>query len=525
MNKMMVSVIVLFYFTIPVFAADIYVATTGNDTTGNGTLGNPYLTVYKGLLTIQSGDTLIIRAGTYTATTVDFQVRKSNVRIKSYPGERAHLTAPVNYDPVTHTPIAPYATLSVRGYDNVTVQDLELSGSSQYPISFASVNKIPSRYGTLQNSHIHNCGLDCVKVQPGSDNFTIEGCEIDHTIEGAYSAPTLEEMRLRSQNGQGLDIVQCDNVVIRNNYFHDIRGRNDAVVPKGGSRNVLIEKNLVDTSWGGFIAGGQTGPEYMDYVDNPDGYQIINCTIRNNIIKNTKWEGILLVEADGCQIYNNTLLNVGALAGTDELYTTNPGTFQKEAYQGTGLFIRHMANYTGDMIAKMPASRNILWKNNLIIRDSGPYATNGVDSGPGYQCVTQNAGLSDKYGVYHLPIEPGNLLADYNYYYDPNFPEMRFRSAMTLGGVLSIGFNNWRASSPLHSTLNDQHSAYTNPQINLTTGAPLVDSPLRGSGTPISGLTEDFYGNTRSGTIDIGAIQVSGSVTTAPSQVQDFKQD
>ncbi|MGL5003560.1 MAG: DUF1565 domain-containing protein, partial [Casimicrobium sp.] len=43
----------------------IYVATTGNDTTGNGSAAAPYKTIQKGISVMASGDTVIVKPGTY----------------------------------------------------------------------------------------------------------------------------------------------------------------------------------------------------------------------------------------------------------------------------------------------------------------------------------------------------------------------------------------------------------------------------------------------------------------------------
>ena len=43
-----------------------YVSTTGNDATGNGTIGNPWQTINKGISTLVSGETLIVRNGVYS---------------------------------------------------------------------------------------------------------------------------------------------------------------------------------------------------------------------------------------------------------------------------------------------------------------------------------------------------------------------------------------------------------------------------------------------------------------------------
>src|SRR3989344_2660199 len=57
-----------FAFITTAQAADIYVATTGNDTTGNGSAGNPYKTITKAFTVDTDGDTVHLAAGLYDKT-------------------------------------------------------------------------------------------------------------------------------------------------------------------------------------------------------------------------------------------------------------------------------------------------------------------------------------------------------------------------------------------------------------------------------------------------------------------------
>ena len=51
-----------------VSTAPKYVSTTGNDTTGDGSIGNPWKTIVKGISTLVSGQTLIVKNGIYSGT-------------------------------------------------------------------------------------------------------------------------------------------------------------------------------------------------------------------------------------------------------------------------------------------------------------------------------------------------------------------------------------------------------------------------------------------------------------------------
>ncbi len=49
-------------------AADIWVATDGNDTSGNGTITLPYATIQKGIQAASNGDKVIVKSGVYSGT-------------------------------------------------------------------------------------------------------------------------------------------------------------------------------------------------------------------------------------------------------------------------------------------------------------------------------------------------------------------------------------------------------------------------------------------------------------------------
>ncbi|MBC8009491.1 MAG: putative Ig domain-containing protein [Burkholderiales bacterium] len=67
-------------------AADLHVATTGNDTTGNGAFATPYRTIQRAANLAVAGDTVLIRAGTYreTVTPANSGTSTSPITYKAY---------------------------------------------------------------------------------------------------------------------------------------------------------------------------------------------------------------------------------------------------------------------------------------------------------------------------------------------------------------------------------------------------------------------------------------------------------
>jgi hypothetical protein len=76
--------------------ADIYVATTGNDTTGDGSVGNPYATPGKASGVASGGDTIFVKAGTYTFTSNTINVSGGRVSLPA--GSATAPTRIVGYD-------------------------------------------------------------------------------------------------------------------------------------------------------------------------------------------------------------------------------------------------------------------------------------------------------------------------------------------------------------------------------------------------------------------------------------------
>lgn len=113
-----------------------------------------------------------------------------------------------------------------------------------------------------------------------------------------------------AQNAEGIDNVNGSNMTVRNCYFHDIA--TNALYAKGGAKDCIFEQNLImNCGEGGLVAGYlDTDAEWFNTTSNPTYFESINIIIRNNIVVNTKWEGIGLYAALNAQVYNNTLINV-----------------------------------------------------------------------------------------------------------------------------------------------------------------------------------------------------------------------
>ena len=118
----MKQLIFLFIFLLAlntINATTYYVATNGNDNTGNGSINQPFASLTRAIEAANPGDVIELRNGTYTSN--EIRVNKSNLTIRSYPGEYASLVA------VTALPVVFWFNVGMRAAGIVPVLILEPS--------------------------------------------------------------------------------------------------------------------------------------------------------------------------------------------------------------------------------------------------------------------------------------------------------------------------------------------------------------------------------------------------------------
>ncbi len=430
----------------------IYVAVNGNDNTGDGSISNPYATVQYALNQSSDNDTIILRGGTYTSN--EIRIENSNITIKSYPGEWAVIQAPTNVEDIT----------SCIWYHEPTIvggrlERLEIIGGYLYGVKLESDwnwgAPIPDRHGTrdivITHCKIHDTGRDCVKIPSGCDNITIENCTIFNSGIGISNNPN-------DPNAEGIDMVNDDNVIIRNNFVYNTS--TTGIYSKGGSINTLIENNLVmNTGENGILLGFYTDEEWFDTIANPNFYENLNGTIRNNIIINTQMDGIGLYAAYQPKVYNNTVIN--AAQNDHAALFFNTGYMWLDEIQ--------------DMIA--PPCVDVYVVNNIFTVTSGR---------PNAQIRYYEDDTTSNM--------QGNCIVDNNLYFKD-------------GGATFDDGINWQTldlTGWQNSTAYDANSMESNPLLDagyhLTQASPCIDAAQN-----VIGLTIDYDGNNRTQPYDIGA--------------------
>lgn len=283
----------------------VYVSTTGSDSDGDGSMEKPYRTIFHAVEVAKSGDTILVRGGTYTETR-EIRVRVPDVTIRSYPGEWAIVDRRNSGNPDEDDwDSGIYIDVDA---DRTHIECIDVAGGF-YTISTETKWQWgdPADRGgpegvTLKNVKAHDSYADAIKIKPQSNDFTVEHCEIFDTGRGQDP---------NDCNAEGVDNVNADRTIVRFSYIHHTCST--GLYFKGGSKNCIAEHNLIENSGeGGILLGFDTSPEYFDMEGNPQMYEAIEPTARYNLIIGSGGAGIGLFATKNAKVNNNTVVDSGS---------------------------------------------------------------------------------------------------------------------------------------------------------------------------------------------------------------------
>ena len=286
-------------------ANGIYVSPSGNDASANGSISAPYKSINSALAAASAGSAIILRGGTYREG-VNVRVRTPNITIKSHEGEWAIIDL-TTYDSGHDEDSGVYFDVESSGGK---LQSVEVMGGF-YAVcmetmwDWGQADRSGASNIIIEDCVLHDSYNDTVKVKPNCNNIIIRCNEI---YNSGRSYAGRADFDTGECNSEGIDNVNGANMLVQNNYIHDICST--AVYAKGGATDAVIENNLVERAYGaGIMVGFDTSPEYFDHVQNPKYYENIRGIVRNNLIIDAGWEGIGLYASQDAQVYNNTIIN------------------------------------------------------------------------------------------------------------------------------------------------------------------------------------------------------------------------
>jgi hypothetical protein len=478
-----------------------YVSTSGNDNNA-GTLAAPWRTIQKAANTVQAGDTVQVRAGTYNEVVTlktSGNSTQGYITFANYPGE-----API----VDGTGLAVGASgqtglFSLEGtFNYIVIKGFEIRNYSS-----SSRGKVPVGIDfegagsniEILNNHIHNIvqtlsscnaanalavALYGTQAPASINNVTLSGNEIDHNTTGCSENVSFDgnvQYFVQANNlvhdgdNIGLDNIGFEGVSTNSAYdqardgwvfqntiynissttnpvYHNQVGA-DAYYCDGCTR-IIVERNLIHDS------------DLSEMASEHSGHTSSYVMFRNNIIYHSLYVGLSI---------GGYSKNVG---GTDHCVIVNNSLWDDGTFGSSGL---------GEFQIQYAATNNTV-ANNIF---------------DGYT-------LTSKYLLYDFTSsQPNPAALDYNDYYNTAGASSLF----DWQGKSLSGFPAYQSASA-----QDVHGKFADPlYVNVTTTPYNFDlasgSPALNAGTNLGVNTVgvlDYAGNARvngSGQINMGAYE------------------
>ena len=254
-----------------------------------------WVDVLNSPLSLQPGDEIVFSAGTYT------HPKRIQITQRGTKEKPITIRAAGGAKVIIKRPDARQNTLNLAGCQHLIIRDLEITGGDA-AIRIGKQGKHLAKFITIENLHIHHIGGVAITANyPGEiyEALTFRHNHIHHT--GGHG----EAFYLGSNNkpdGSTNGYVFNSNIV--NNYIHDLKGddvsQGDGIEIKDGSYNNLIRDNVIhDTKYPGIIVYATDGkaPNIIDrnviWNTGDHGIQTAaDAIIRNNVIFKTRGEGI-----------------------------------------------------------------------------------------------------------------------------------------------------------------------------------------------------------------------------------------
>jgi hypothetical protein len=249
------------------FAATYYVAPSGSDSK-SGSLSAPWKTIQYGVNRMVSGDTLIVRGGTYNENVT---ITKPRVTIKNYTGESPIL------DGQERLPTDQWGALIVIKAADVTVGGLQLYRSKARGVVIAP-GAHRSRCSNLKISYSWRQGFCISAASSFPTDVILENSEIFRNERRYYYYRNPSKRPDPNYNydppfGANVSLVGTLRAIIRNNKIYE--SYNEGLGLYNNTQGALVENNEM---WGSLT---------LVYLSSSK-----LCTVRNNIIYgSTSWNG------------------------------------------------------------------------------------------------------------------------------------------------------------------------------------------------------------------------------------------
>jgi parallel beta-helix repeat protein len=321
-----------------IFAAgnSYYVSPSGSNS-NPGTLASPFLTVQKAVNTVGPGDTIYLRAGTYSES-VHISVTGTSggeITLTSYSGETATINGGSN--------MALYVTNTAISY--WTIDGINIKSSNRYATRWGWYGEKPTSHITVKNNTIYGA------------NYIVGSYHLweKNNIDGTGYAGT-------DGDGGICDGIGSNNNIYRNNTVHDFKNSDGrGIWTQNTSHDILIENNNVYNINGSGL--GQCidldGAATMEY----------NNIVRGNTVSGCSYVGIQLENVFASTIENNNINGTGASAGIIDInYDSGVGCTAAGGYGDTN----------GDHNCRGDDTQNIFRQNVIWTTGSWGWGYGGI---------------------------------------------------------------------------------------------------------------------------------------------------
>ncbi|MGK0190389.1 MAG: parallel beta-helix repeat protein [Verrucomicrobiales bacterium] len=317
---------------------------------------------------LQPGDEIILAAGTYT------DARRLQISQRGTAERPITIRAATDAKVILKRPDTRQNSINLTGCQHLIVKDIEITGGAA-AIRIGKQGEHLAKFITLENLHIHHIGGVAVTANNPSEIYeclTFRHNHIHHT--GGHG----EGFYLGSNNKpDGSTNGYIFNSVIENNYIHDLKGdtvsQGDGIELKDGSFNNIIRDNVIhDTNYPGIIVYDTDGkaPNIIErnavWNTGDHGIQAAaDAIIRNNVIFDTAGEGI------HCRNHQSAIVGNLKIVHNTILTKTPIRIVPPNKFSGKVL----VANNALGGLIRIPTSTEITQRNNVIgIREQFPSA-------------------------------------------------------------------------------------------------------------------------------------------------------
>ena len=501
----------------------LYVATNGSDTTGDGTQSKPWRTIQKAANNVDPGETVLVRAGTYSESVVmersgtasnyiTFMPYQSEQVILNGNGTRSNLITieDTNYIRIkgftfTNTVYSSTgAGVYLMGADNCIVEDnlfLNVGGVAAILMRYGCENSLIQRNEILVNIELTNriTGIYWWKVGGGQvirDN-TITGTTV-WIWDGFGGGPENEEGYLCNSDFYNNTMVFAD---YKTGVPDDGWDRDDGMQPEGSDINIRI--------WNNWIENGNIGIALCPTITGP-------AYVFRNVIFDSFWEQYKLGDNSHGRIYmyHNTY------------YTSRGGDGYKQTNSGLGNIVsrnnivyagRYVFEFGGVTNATMDFDYDSIYttSSDRFVKWGSTYRTLSAFQSAQNQelnavSVSDNRFVDEDSGDLHLDadspcIDAGVVIPGFN---DENSPWPYSGNAPDIGAYES-GYSGGSGNTPPVAVADSYATSEDTP---LTVSAPgVLSNDTDADGNP---LTANKVANPSHGSVTLNS---NGSFTYTPS--------